>query len=588
MLKHMRDTWKQRVCEALKTLAGRSGTGIPPEHLAQLPVETPPDPGLGDLAFPMFPFARYLKTAPQVIAEEVKKILDAGNPEGGTVSAAGPYINVILDPGILAERVVERVLAQGDEFGRNDVYAGEKVMVEFSCPNTNKPLHLGHLRNDVIGESVSRILKACGAQVMKVNLINDRGIHICKSMLAYKEFGAGSTPETEMKKGDHFVGDFYVRFNEWVREDPSAEDRARELLRKWEAGDPETVDLWKKMNDWALDGIKATYTDTGITFDRIYFESETYRTGKEEILTGLEAGVFYRDDEGTIWVDLTEDGLDRKVLLRGDGTSLYLTQDVGTAVIRYRDWGFSRCIYVVGSEQQYHFRVLFRVLALLGKTWAENLHHLSYGMVNLPEGKMKSREGTVVDADDLYYDLYTLAGNEIREKDREKDLENFDGTAYDVALGALHYFLLQVSPSRDMIFNPSESISFNGNTGPYLQYMGARISSMERKFVEREDEFTGARFRGDLLSTEEERNIVKILAEFPETVEKAGRELNPSGITAYLYRLSRAYSKYYHDHPVLHNEDRNLVVSRMRLSSAVLQVLKNAFEMTCIPFLEKM
>jgi len=588
MLQTIRDAWKERISSALASLAERKGIEIDAAVLGALPVETPPDPRLGDLAFPMFTFARTFRTSPGNIADQVKDILAEEAGHNDSVSSAGPYINITLDPGTLAQRVIGKVLADRDSYGTGASRAGERVMVEFSCPNTNKPLHLGHLRNDAIGESVSRILKANGAEIIKVNLINDRGIHICKSMLAYKEFGEGTTPETEGMKGDHFVGTYYVRFNEWAKENPEAEGKAREMLRRWENGDEDVVSLWEKMNGWAMRGIEKTYADTGISFDKIYFESETYKTGKDEILKGLEKGVFYRDREGTVWADLSDVQLDKKVLLRSDGTSLYLTQDVGTAITRHRDWQFTRCVYVVGSEQQYHFKVLFHILALLGKEWAENLYHLSYGMVNLPGGKMKSREGTVVDADDLYADLKTLAGREIREKGREEDVRDFERTAHDVALGALHYYLLQVSPARDMIFNPAESISFNGNTGPYLQYMGARISSMRRKYEDRVKEFAGGTFRGELLDLDEERNIVKIMAEFPEIVEKAGEELNPSVITAYLYRLSRAYSKYYHDYPVLHNDDADLVVSRMELSTAVLQVLQNAFDLTCIPFLESM
>ncbi|MBN2049519.1 MAG: arginine--tRNA ligase [Spirochaetales bacterium] len=588
MLHTIRENWKRHIRSVLLQLAEKKSISIPDDVLDSLPVETPPDPSIGDLAFPMFSFARVLKTSPQGIAQDVVNLLEAQGGGKDLLAASGPYVNITLNAETLAERVVQTILQTGSAFGATTAREGEKIMIEFSCPNTNKPLHLGHLRNDILGESLSRILKANGAEVRKVNLINDRGIHICKSMLAYQRFGDATDPESEGIKSDHFVGKYYVRYNEWAKSDPAAEEAAREMLRQWERGDKEVVALWEKMNCWALEGIRKTYESTGISFDRIYFESETYKTGKDEILKGLQSGVFYRDQEGTVWVDLEDVDLDKKVLLRGDGTSLYLTQDVGTAIQRHTDWPFDTCIYVVGSEQQYHFKVLFRVLSLLGKEWAENLHHLSYGMVNLPEGKMKSREGKVVDADDLVKDLVDMAVKEIQQKGREDDVQDLEETAAQVALGALHYYLLQVSPSKDMIFNPAESISFNGNTGPYLQYMGARISSMERKYnLMTAESFQGS-FQGSLLKLEEERTLMKTLAEFPEAVEKAGRELNPSVLTAYLYRLSKVYSKYYHDYPVLRNDDPHLVASRMFLALAVRQVLRNAFYLTGIPFLETM
>jgi arginyl-tRNA synthetase len=360
------------------------------------------------------------------------------------------------------------------------------------------------------------------------------------------------------------------------------------MLRKWEADDPEVVELWKRMNRWAIEGVQETYRRTDVSFDDIYYESRTYARGREEVRRGLEREIFYREEDGSIWADLTDIGLDKKVLLRSDGTSLYLTQDIGTAIQRYEDWPFYRLVYVVASEQKYHFRVLFRVLQQLGYEWAERLYHLSYGMVNLPEGKMKSREGTVVDADDLLSELQRMAAEEIRSKEREEHVGDVEQAAASVALGALHYYLLQASPAKDMVFDPRESISFNGNTGPYLQYMGARISSMLRKYEEKFGEGADGSFDPSLLTVPEERELVKLLAAFPDTVKKAGEEFDPSIITGYLYDLSRTFSRYYHDHPVLHNENRDLVVTRVRLSQAVLQVLKNAYALVVIPFLERM
>jgi arginyl-tRNA synthetase len=543
----------------------------------------------------MFPFAKIFRKSPADVVQQVMEYIiitgEASREKGkgkDWISAAGPYMNVSLDISSLAWDLFERINASPDSYGKNGTLSGTKVMIEFSCPNTNKPLHLGHLRNDSIGESVARILAENGAEVRKVNLINDRGIHICKSMLAYQKFGEGKTPESEGIKGDHFVGDYYVKYDQWSKDDKTADQQVRKMLQDWEKGVPEVTALWEKMNRWAIEGIEETYQATGVSFDKIYYESETFRRGREEVLKGLEQGVFYSEEDGSVWVDLSEIHLDKKVLLRSDGTSLYLTQDIGTAIARHDDWPFHRLIYVVASEQKYHFKVLFFVLKKLGFQWAEDLYHLSYGMVNLPEGKMKSREGTVVDADDLHAELKKMAAEEIRQKEREADVGNVEQTASAVALAALNYYLLQVSPSRDMIFDPKESISFNGNTGPYLQYMGARISSMMRKYDDRKEEFADGKFRPGLLEVTEERELVKLLAAYPEAVLKAGEEMNPSVITSYLYEVSRIFSRYYHDNPILHNEDHDLVVTRMELAGMILQVLKNAYRLVGIPFLDRM
>jgi len=591
----VKEEWKQRVFLALKSVAEATGIESGSIDTDQIIIETPPDPKLGDIAFPLFPFARIFRTAPAQIAQKVYERLCAyedstGEGEAGKhlIQAAGPYLNISLDMTALSAEVVREVEREGDGYGSTDALTGTRVMIEFSCPNTNKPLHLGHLRNDSIGESVARILSANGAEVLKVNLINDRGIHICKSMLAYQRFGNDTTPESEGIKSDHFVGDYYVKFDTWVKEDPQAENEARKMLREWEDGVPEVTELWSKMNEWAIVGIEKTYEKTGIHFDRFYFESETYKRGREEVLKGLDAGIFYREEDGSVWVDLSEIKLDKKVLLRSDGTSLYLTQDIGTAIERHQDWPFEKLIYVVASEQKYHFKVLFHVLKKLGFDWADNLYHLSYGMVNLPEGKMKSREGLVVDADDLIAQLQEMAVQEIRNKEREEEVGDVEEAAASVALAALNYYLLQVTPAKDMIFDPKESISFNGNTGPYLQYMGARISSMLRKYEERRDTFAGGECRFELLTVGEERELIKLIARYPDTVQKAAEEFNPNVITSYLYELSRTFSRYYHDNPVLHNENKNLVVTRITLAKAILQVLKNAYFLVGIPFLERM
>jgi arginyl-tRNA synthetase len=407
-------------------------------------------------------------------------------------------------------------------------------------------------------------------------------------MLAYRMFGGSTTPESEGIKGDHFVGDYYVKYAQYAQDHPEADDQVRQMLRAWEEGDPQVVALWRKMNDWVIGGIEESYRRTGISFDKVYFESDLYKLGREEILSGIEKGLFQKDPDGSVWVDLTDKGMEREVLLRGDGTSLYITQDIGTAIQRSKDWPFDALIYVVGSEQKHHFHVLFKVLEILGCEWARHLHHLAYGMVNLPEGKMKSREGTVVDADDLLDELEGLAAEEIRKKEREEEVGNLGKTAREVALGALNYWLLQVTAVKDMTFDPGESISFNGNTGPYLQYTGARISSMLRKFEERKESFRAGRYSAEALSLPEEWEIAKSLALFPETILSAARDLNPSVLTAYLFELCKSFSRYYQDHPVLRNEDASLVLSRIALVRGVLQVLRNGLTLLGIPFLEAM
>ena len=580
--------WKNKLEEALFSIAGLQGLDVNRDQI-NLIVEKPPKPEMGDLAFPLFSLARLFKKNPAGIAVDIKSFFeenDSGIAE--SINITGPYINIGIDLSGLTEKVIDGILINKNTYGYTEEFLDQKVMVEFSCPNTNKPLHLGHLRNDSIGMSVARIMAANGADVRKVNLINDRGVHICKSMLAYKKFGEGSTPENTGKKSDHFVGDYYVKFNSWSKEYPEAEAEARTMLKDWESGVEDIQALWEMMNEWTISGIKKTYEKTGITFDEYYFESKTYKEGRGEVLKGFESGAFYKEDDGSIWADLSDIDLDKKVLLRSDGTSLYLTQDIGTAIARHRDWGFGKLIYVVGSEQQYHFQVLFHILKKLGFDWADNLHHLSYGMVNLPDGKMKSREGTVVDADDLVEELTEIAKAEITAKDRAVLVDNLQKTSESVALAALNYFLLQISPSKDMIFDPAESISFSGNTGPYLQYMGARISSMLRKYEEQKNDFKGGEFNPGLLELEQEREIIKLLSAFPEIVADAGKNMNPSVITGYLYDLSKIFSRYYHDTPILQDPDKDVVVSRITLVRAVLQVLKNAFYLVGIPFLERM
>jgi arginyl-tRNA synthetase len=602
-MRNFKDPWKARIARSLTAMlkdAGIEGAIDP----SQVIVEQPPRPEYGDLGFPMFGFAKLFRKGPPLIARALASALslEDGENAAGIYTAEGPYLNVRLDRAGTAAVILGPIL-EDPAFGRPETLTGSRIMVEFSSPNTNKPLHLGHLRNDVLGESISRIFAACGAEVRRVCIFNNRGIHICKSMLAYKEHGAGKTPESEGIKSDHFVGGWYVRFSRdlkaeteiLVRErglnakeaeaEAPLQKRAREMLRLWEDGDAETVALWEKMNAWAVEGMKETYRRTGVSFDHYYFESQTYLLGKDEVLKGLEKGLFYKAEDGAVMADLTAEKLDQKVLLRGDGTSIYITQDIGTAIFRHKDWPFDRLVYVVGSEQQYHFQVLFAILKKLGFEWTENLYHLSYGMVNLPDGKMKSREGTVVDADDLIDSLRDDAMAEIREKEREEALDDPRETAEKVALGALHYYLLQVSPQKDMLFDPGESLSFNGNTGPYLQYMGARISALLRKAASPPaDQIPNY----GLLSGDAEWDLLKLMSGYPDAIAESAARMDPSVLAAYLYELSRAFSRFYHDCPILNAAGADLAAARLALSKGVLRILKDALNLICIPFLELM
>ena len=591
IMEDIKITWQKIIADTLNGIAPETCDKILPE---QINIETPPNPEMGDVAFPLFTFAKSFKTSPTKIASDVcARLLENEDiKKYGMPKAIGPYLNVFLAKGDLASNVLDKVLTEKENYGKTSSLSGKRIMIEFSSPNTNKPLHLGHLRNDALGESISRILKFCGADVFKVNIINDRGVHICKSMIAYQKFGEGKTPESENIKSDRFVGDMYVAFHKYSQENPEkAEAEAKQMLLDWEAGEnKELIGLWKKMNGWAIEGIKETYKRTGISFDKLYFESETYLKGKDQILKGLEAGVFYKEEDGSVWVDLAPIKLDKKVLLRSDGTSLYMTQDIGTAISRHKDWPFNQMIYVVGNEQEYHFKVLFYVLKQLGFEWADDLYHLSYGMVNLPEGKMKSREGTVVDADDLINSLQDEALKKIEENGREKEVGDAAVAAENIAVGALHYFLLQVSPKKDMLFNPKESLSFTGNTGPYLQYMGARISSILRKAetAEGKENLKNGKLNASLLTNESEWELLKTLEDFPEQVERSALRKDPSALTAYLYELSKAFSRFYRDCPILSGEDADLSYTRMELARATKIVLQNAMNLVLIPFMEIM
>jgi arginyl-tRNA synthetase len=549
----------------------------------QILMETPPRPEMGDLSFPMFPFAKIFRSNPAQIAGEVQALLTKQDLEA---KSAGPYVNVFLPKQAVIAQTIVAISNQAQKYGHGTNLADQKIMVEFSSPNTNKPLHLGHLRNDILGETVSRLLLSQGADVKKVNLINDRGVHICKSMLAYDRWGEGKTPESEGKKSDHFIGDYYVKFAQEAAKDENLEKDAQAMLKKWEENDPHVISLWEKMRAWAIEGLKKTYERTKITFDEYHAESENYLLGKDKILEGLDAGVFYKDDSGAVWIDLEEIKLDKKVLLRSDGTSLYMTQDVGTVLKRHEAFPFNRMIYVVGSEQDYHFKVLFYIMKKLGHDFADGMYHLSYGMVNLTEGKMKSREGTVVDGDDLVEKLSTLALEEIKSKEREDALANPEEIAESVALAALNYYLLQNSPKKDMIFNPKESLSFTGNTGPYLQYTGARISSVMRKFGSDIPEASSINWSA--LDNPEEWNIILLLHKFPQLVTQAAEQYNPSILCGFCYDLAKTFSRYYHDVPIGTEKDQDKKLARLVLVKSIKQVLMNSFDLLNLPFLVEM
>lgn len=606
-MKDVKEECRSIVTEALNKIAAEKNIDIA-GATDKIVVETPPNPEMGDIGMPMFPFAKMFRGAPMQIAKDVaakiavEQELSAKAKQIGEFIAFGPYVNVKLDKSAEAARILSRINTEGSSYGTLDSdgkahCAGRRVMIEFSSPNTNKPLHLGHLRNDALGESVSRILKKAGAEVYKVNIINNRGVHICKSMLAYKLFheAKGETPQTLGMKGDHFVGQCYVEFDKYSKQHPEVLKEAEEMLVKWEAGDSEVRALWQKMNDWTLKGVQETYDRTGVSFDKLYFESETYLKGKDEILKGLEKGIFFKAEDGSVRVDVTEavgkgkDGEDHeKVLLRKDGTSVYITQDIGTAISRHSDWAFNQMVYVVASEQIFHFKVLFYILKKLGFDWAEKLYHLSYGMVNLPTGRMKSREGTVVDADDLIDSLRDDALAAIKEKGREEEVGDAAAVAEKVALSALHYYLLQVSPVKDMVFNPAESLSFNGNTGPYLQYMGARIASILRKAEEAGEKPADAEAAAKLLTAPEEWELLRRIGEYPTVIARAADNFDASVVTSYLYDLAKLFAKFYQQCPILGAEDAALKSARLALAKATLRVLHEAMELVLVPFLERM
>lgn len=546
-------------------------------------IEKSPNPEFGDLGIGCFPLAKELRMSPVKIAADLESMTD-NIKYAKSLKAVGPYLNIKLDSDSFIKSICENVSAQNDEYGKSDYGIDKNIMVEYSAPNTNKPQHLGHVRNNVLGMSVSNLLENAGYNVLRVNLVNDRGIHICKSMLAYQEWGDGKTPESENTKGDHFVGEYYVRFEKELQKDESLIDKAQEMLVKWENGDKEVVELWARMNSWVMDGFKKTYDRMGCVFDTIYFESKTYKLGKDKVLDSLDKGFVRKKDSGEIVIDLEGFDTDEKVLLRADGTSIYITQDIGTTVMKFDGVALEKSIFVVASEQNYHFKVLFHVLKKMGYEWADNLYHLSYGMVYLPEGKMKSREGKVVDADNLMDELTNLAKSEIKKRAREMDEDELTNVSENVGVGALKYYILKVNPAKDMNFNPAESVSFEGSTGPYAQYSYARLSSILDKgkeaFKEKPDYSS--------LGNNEEIILAILISQYPSFTLDAALNYNPSKIATWIFEMAKAINKFHHDHSVLKAETSGLISARGQLISASRQTLGNALKLLGITPLSRM
>ena len=557
----------------------------------------------GNLTVMVFPWVKAARKAPEAVGQEIGQWLVDNEPAVDRFNVVKGFLNIVIEPSFWST-VLEHIAAEKN-YGITPAGADAPlVMVEYSSPNTNKPLHLGHVRNILLGWSLSQILAACGNRVVKTNIVNDRGIHICKSMLAWKRWGEGVTPEKAGKKGDHLIGDFYVLFDKKYREEVKelvatgmAEDEAkekaplmaeaREMLRRWEQKDPEIRSLWEMMNSWVYAGFDDTYRRMGVGFDKIYYESDTYLEGKDKVLEGLDSGVMYRKEDGSVWADLTDAGLDHKLLLRADGTSVYMTQDIGTAKLRFQDYPIDKMIYVVGNEQNYHFQVLSLLLDRLGFKWGKDLVHFSYGMVELPEGKMKSREGTVVDADDLMDEMVSTAAEVSRELGKldgltEAEISEISET---VGLGALKYFLLKVDPRKNMMFNPKESIDFNGNTGPFIQYTYARMRSVLRYAAEKGFKVTDF---SAVRPVEREITLIQTLADFPSVVSEAGRSYSPAIIANYAYDLVKQYNQFYHDCPVLREEDESRRSLRLCLTDVCSRTVATAMGLLGIRVPERM
>lgn len=552
----------------------------------------------GQVTIVTFPFTKLSKKSPEQTGAEIGEFLQHELAEVSAFNVIKGFLNISIGSAYWIDQL-NNVIAN-DDFAVSKPN-GKKVMVEYSSPNTNKPLHLGHVRNNLLGYSVTQILAAAGYEVIKANLVNDRGIHICKSMLAWQKFGNGETPQSTGTKGDHLVGKYYVIFDKEYKkqiDDLKAQGQteeeakknaplikeAQEMLLKWEAGDDQVIDLWQTMNGWVYEGFEATYHKMGVAFDKYYYESNTYLLGKDIVEKGLEKGVFFKKEDGSVWIDLTNEGLDQKLVLRADGTSVYITQDMGTAQLKYDDYQMDESIYVVGNEQDYHFKVLFLILQKLGKSWAKGLYHLSYGMVDLPSGKMKSREGTVVDADDLIAEMEATAKEQTEALGKTTDFsdEEKEQLYHTIGMGALKYFLLKVDPKKRLLFDPNESVDFQGHTGPFIQYTHARIKSVLNRAKVTE------------IATEpselapEERDLIMLLTQFPDVIKQAAAEFNPGSVANYVYEVAKGYNKFYHEHSILQAEDELVKQFRLKLSASAAKVISKGMALLGILVPERM
>lgn len=552
----------------------------------------------GQVTIVTFPFTKFSRKSPEQTGTDIGEFLKNEVKEISGFNVIKGFLNISLSDAYWIDKLYTEILA--DDFA---VFKpnGKKVMVEYSSPNTNKPLHLGHVRNNLLGYSVAEILKADGYEVIKANLVNDRGIHICKSMLAWQKFGNGETPESTGEKGDHLVGKYYVLFDqeykrqieelksfgqseEEAKKNAPMIKEAQEMLLQWEAGNEEVISLWKTMNLWVYDGFGKTYSELGVDFDKFYYESDTYLLGKDIVNEGLEKGVFFQKEDGSVWIDLTTDGLDEKLVRRSDGTSVYMTQDMGTAQLKYDDFQMDESLYVVGNEQDYHFKVLFLILQKLGKQWAKGLYHLSYGMVDLPSGKMKSREGTVVDADDLISEMEQTAKEQTEAlgKVTEYSADEKQELYHTIGMGALKYFLLKVDPKKRLLFDPNESVDFQGHTGPFIQYTHARIRSVLSRA-----EVKGSKIEINELASEE-RDLILALSQFPETITSAANGYSPAIIANYVYEVAKSFNKFYHERSILQAEDEQTKQFRLQLSAASAKVIRKAMGLLGIEVPERM
>ncbi|MGK0288673.1 MAG: arginyl-tRNA synthetase [bacterium] len=549
--------------------------------------ETPPDGKMGHIAFACFPLAKVVKKAPPMIAQAIAEHW-GDDQHFETVEAQGPYLNFKIAGTWLANAMLP-VCIEEEKYGKNDSGQGQTLMLEYSSPNTNKPLHLGHGRNNLLGITLARLLEYSNYNLVKANLVNDRGIHICKSMLAYQKWGEGKTPESTGKKGDKFVGDFYVLYAQKEKEHPELLEEAQQMLRDWEAENPEVRALWKTMNKWVIDGFRETYERMGVSFDRYYFESETFTGGKELVNAALEKGICYREENGAIAIDLEAEKLGKKILLRGDGTSVYMTQDISTTVKKFEDYEdrhLNGCLFVVGNEQDNHFNVLFKTLEKFGYDWANRCEHISYGMITLPEGRMKSREGTVVDLDDLMDEMKSLALEQAKERSaiQGRSEEELLQVAEEVGQAAIKYYILRTNAVKSISFNPKESLSFEGQTGPYLQYTHARICSLLKKAEQKPSDIYLGRYQWN----QDEVRVLVQLARFPDFVEESAKQRNPAVLAGYIYDLCRGFNKFYYDNKILTAESTEAVQARLCLSLGTKEVLRKTLDILGIAAIKRM